>query len=134
VSPANLALRFLLELTLLAALGYWGTQQAVSVAARGALAVAAPLAAALAWGAVVSPKARVRAPTPVRLLVELALFASGAWALAAADRTRWAAMFAAAVTLHELWRVSSSSPIADERVGSAFARNRPARNSKRPSP
>lgn len=117
MSPANLVLRFLLELTLLAALGYWGTQQAVSVAARGALAVAAPLAAALAWGGVVSPKARVRAPAPVRLLVELALFASGAWALAAADRTRWAVMFAAAVTLHELWRAVERPPASARSPG-----------------
>jgi hypothetical protein len=104
VSPANLALRFLLELTLLTALGYWGAGRPAGAAARAALALAAPLAAALAWGAVVSPRARVAAPAPARLLVELALFASGAWALAAAGRPRWAVGFAAAVALHELWR------------------------------
>ena len=110
MSPANLALRFLLELTLLAALGYWGARQPVSAAARVALALAAPLAAALAWGVVVSPKARVRTPAPVQLIVELALFALGAWALLAAGRPRWAVVLAATVALHELWRAIEQRP------------------------
>ena len=104
MSPANLALRFLLELSALAALGYGGAHVRAGLTARVALALAAPLLAALAWGAVVSPKARVRASAPVRLLAELAIFGAAAGALLAAGRTRWAAGFASAVVLHELWR------------------------------
>jgi hypothetical protein len=104
VSPPNLALRFLLELGALAALGYWGTHVGTGFVARLGLALAAPLAAAAAWGAVVSPKARLRAAAPTRLAVEVAVFAAGAWALAAAGRPRAAAGFAAAVAVHELWR------------------------------
>jgi hypothetical protein len=104
MSPANLALRFLLELSALAALGYGGARLRAGLAARVALAVSAPLAAALAWGAVVSPKPRVHAPAPVRLLVELAVFGAGAAALVAAGRPRWALTYGAAVVLHELWR------------------------------
>jgi hypothetical protein len=106
VSPANLALRFLLELSALAALAYGGAHLRAGPAARVALAIAAPLAAAVAWGAVVSPKARVRATAPVRLLVELTVFGAGVWALHAAGRARWAATLAAAVALHELWRAA----------------------------
>ena len=104
MSPANLAFRFLLELAALAALGYGGAHVHAGMVARVALALAAPLLAALVWGLVVSPKARVRAPAPVRLLVELAVFAAGTGALFATGRTRWAAAFAGAVVLHELWR------------------------------
>ena len=104
MSPANLALRFLLELSALAALGYGGAHLRAGLAVRVALAVVAPLVAALVWGAVVSPKARVRAPAPVRLLVELAIFGAAAGALVAAGSARWAAVYAVAVVLHELWR------------------------------
>ena len=103
MSPPNLALRFLLELGALAALGYWGAHVGAGFAARLGLALAAPLAAA-AWGAVVSPKARLRAAAPTRLAVEVAVFAAGVSALAAAGRPRAAAGFAAAVAVHELWR------------------------------
>jgi hypothetical protein len=112
VSPANLALRFLLELSALAALGYGGAHVRAGLAVRVALAVIAPLLAALVWGAVVSPKARVRVPAPVRLLVELAIFGAGVGALVTAERARWAAAYAAAVVLHEVWRV-----VEQRRVG-----------------
>ncbi len=112
MSPANLALRFLLELSALAALGYGGAQVRAGLLARVTLALAAPLVAALAWGAVVSPKARVRVSAPVRLLVELAIFGAGAGALVAVGRTRWASVFAGAVVLHELWRA-----VEQRRVG-----------------
>ncbi len=112
MSPANLALRFLLELAALAALGYWGAHRPASLAARVALALLAPLAAALAWGAVVSPRARLRVTAAVRLLVELAVFGGAAWALVAAGRLRWAVAFGAAVALHELWRAIERRPTA----------------------
>jgi hypothetical protein len=104
VSPANLTLRFVLELSALAALSYGGAHARAALAARVALAIVAPLAAAIAWGAVVSPKARVRASAPARLLVELAVFGAGVSALLAAGRVRWATAFAVAIVLHELWR------------------------------
>ncbi len=104
MSPANLALRLLLELSALAALGYSGAHVRGTLLAWATLALAAPLVAALAWGAVVSPKARIRVSAPVRLLVELAIFGAGAGTLVAVGRTHWAAVFAGAVVLHELWR------------------------------
>jgi cytochrome b len=106
VSAPNLALRFLLELSALAALGYWGAHLGAGLPLRIGLALAAPLAAALAWGAVVSPKARVRATAPTRLATELAIFGAAGWALAAAGQPRWATAFGAAVGVHELWRAA----------------------------
>lgn len=73
---ANLAVRFALELCLLGVAAWWG-------AARGgvSLAVAAPLVVAAAWGAFVSPKARVRLGEAGRAAVEAALFLGGTLAL-----------------------------------------------------
>jgi hypothetical protein len=110
VSPANLTLRFLLELSALTALGYAGSRLPDGMAARIAMAVGAPLLAALLWGALVSPKARIRAAASVRLAVELAIFGAAAGGLAFAGRTRWALAFAAFVLLHEGWRLAERRP------------------------
>jgi hypothetical protein len=67
VKAANLALRFLLELAALAALGYWGATVDADTAARVALGVGLPLAAALFWGMFVAPRARVVLSTGVRM-------------------------------------------------------------------
>jgi Protein of unknown function (DUF2568) len=76
-----LAVRFLAELGMLAALCYWGFHE------HGLLAgVAAPLVAAAVWGLLISPKARIPAPPAVVFAVELALFAVAVAALAAAGQ------------------------------------------------
>jgi hypothetical protein len=89
MEAANLALRFVLELCALAALGYWGWQAGGSTAPSVALAVAAPLAAAVLWGCFVAPKRRFEVSEAVKLGVELLVFgaavaglvAAGAWPL-----------------------------------------------------
>jgi uncharacterized protein DUF2568 len=68
VKAANLGLRFLLELCLLAALAYVGLQVNV------VLAVVLPVAAALVWGIFVSPKARYPLPLPAWIGVQAVLF------------------------------------------------------------
>lgn len=75
------ALRFLVELAALVALGYWGLRTGEGSLASGALAVAAPLGAAGVWGTFVSPKAPYRLPGAARLAVELLLFGVVAAAL-----------------------------------------------------
>jgi hypothetical protein len=100
MKDANLALKFVLELCMLAALAYWGAQAGDSVAADVALAVAAPLAAAALWGRWAAPKARRRLPRPRRIAFELGMFALAAVALAAADKRVLAAIFVAAVAVN----------------------------------
>ncbi len=68
MKEANLGLRFLLELCLLAALAYVGLQVSV------VLAVLAPLVAAVVWGLFVSPKARFPLPLGLWLAVQAVLF------------------------------------------------------------
>jgi hypothetical protein len=96
---ANDGLRFLLELSALAALAYWGFHE-FGGAAQWLLGLGAPLLAAAAWGAFVAPKASRPTVDPVRLLLELAVFGSGVVALLLAGSTALAIIFAALVLVH----------------------------------
>ena len=55
VKIANLALRFLLEVCALVALGYWGFKTGGSLITKLALGIGAPLLAAVLWGTFVAP-------------------------------------------------------------------------------
>ena len=89
---ANLALRFLLELAALAGLAYWGAHTG-SGAERIALAIAAPLLAAVVWGLWCAPKAGRRLPQPGRTVLEAAVFGLGAAGLVAAGQAVTATVF-----------------------------------------
>src|SRR5918997_3472095 len=82
---ANLALRFLLELCALAALGYWGFKKGTSLIVKIGLGLGAPLLAAVLWGTFVAPRAPIPPPGLLRLILELVVFGSAA-ALYAAGR------------------------------------------------
>jgi len=85
--PANLMLRFLLELCVLAVGGYWGWSVSRGFT-RFLLVWGVPLLLAIVWGTFAvpdDPSRSGRAPIPVpgvlRLLLELANFCFGVWAL-----------------------------------------------------
>lgn len=86
--PTVLAVRFVLELALLAAVGWWGARL-VSGWAGVAIGLALVVLVAAVWGAVVSPRARVRAPGSVRVAVEVVLFGLAGLALASVGRAWW---------------------------------------------
>jgi hypothetical protein len=106
--PINLAVRFLLELSALAALAYWGwTQHAGPL--RFILAIGLPLIAAVLWGTFnvrQDPSRSGRAPVPVpglvRLALELAFFGVAAWALYAAGKAQLSLIFGLIVVVHYL--------------------------------
>ena len=86
-NPINLLVRLLLELVAYLAMGYWGWKQADGPF-RFVSAVGVPLMAAFLWGTFAVPddpsrsgKAPVPVPGILRLALELAFFAFGAWAL-----------------------------------------------------
>jgi Protein of unknown function (DUF2568) len=83
--PVMLALRFVLELAALTALGTYGLHTARGPA-RFALAAALVLAAAAVWGRWVAPASRRRLADPSRLVVEVVFFAAAGVALAATGR------------------------------------------------
>jgi quinol-cytochrome oxidoreductase complex cytochrome b subunit len=94
-----LAIRFALEIAALVALGYWGFETADGIVGV-VLGVGAPLVAAVIWGTFVSPKASVKLAEPLRLAVELLIFAAATVALADEGRSALAVAFAAVVLAH----------------------------------
>jgi hypothetical protein len=102
IQDANLALRFLLELCALVALGYWGMQTGSGTITKIGLGIGAPLLAAVVWGLFVSPRAAVPVPAPVHLALQVAVFGSAAAALVATDRPVLAGIFALLVVANAL--------------------------------
>jgi len=99
VRPANDGLRFLLELSALAAVAYWGWSEHAGLW-RWVLVMAAPLAIAFLWGKTIAPKAKRRVRDPWRLVVELLVFGSAGAALLDADQSALAIAFSCATVLH----------------------------------
>lgn len=101
MKDANLALRFLLELCALAALGYWRFQ-----IGRGPtkflLGLGVPLLSAIVWGMSVSPKAQVHVPEPFRFVLALVILGLAAVALAAAGRPVLASILAVLVGVNSI--------------------------------
>ncbi len=86
-NPINLAVRFILELSALVALGRWGWFQGEGLF-RYLLALGVIVLAAGLWGAFNVPgdpsrsgRAPVAVPGYARLLLELAFFGAATWAL-----------------------------------------------------
>jgi hypothetical protein len=104
--PINLALRFLLEIAALVAIGYWGWSQNDGLL-RFVLVIGAPLIAAILWGTFAVPddpsrsgKAPVPVPGIVRLVLELAIFAFAAWALYDTGNVVLSLILATVVVIH----------------------------------
>lgn len=93
LSMALLAIRFLLELSALAALGYWGFRTGGGLPVKLLLGTLAPLTAAVVWGAFIAPKAAFPVAVPIRILLEAAVFGSAAAALYASGHARLALVF-----------------------------------------
>jgi hypothetical protein len=96
----TLLVRFLLELCMLAALGYWGFETDDSAVAQWALGLGVPVAAAVVWGMFIAPKARYPVPIAVWIGLQVVLFGSAAAGLAAVASTGLAVLFVIAVVLH----------------------------------
>ncbi|WP_051251472.1 YrdB family protein [Paenibacillus harenae] len=77
----NLALRFLLELVLLASLGNWGYHLGEGTLSKIVLAAGLPLATAIIWGLIISPKTRVALPIASVVLIEFLLVGTAAYGL-----------------------------------------------------
>ena len=96
----TLLVRFLLELCMLAALGYWGFETGDSAVAQWALGLGVPVAAAVVWGMFIAPKARHPVPTAVWIGLQAILFGAAALGLAAVAPAQLAVLFVIAVVLH----------------------------------
>ena len=70
----NLILRFLLELIILFALGYWGFHYDSILFVQIVLGLGLPLITAVIWGKFISPKATIRLPIIGVFIIELLIF------------------------------------------------------------
>jgi Protein of unknown function (DUF2568) len=82
---ANLLVRFLLELSAVAAAAYWGFAT-TSGLTQWLLGIGAPAAVIAAWWLFVSPKPTIELPRSARFAIELAIFGAAAVALVAVDQ------------------------------------------------
>jgi hypothetical protein len=94
VKPANLVLKFLLEIWALAGFALWGATVASGPAAV-VLAIAAPAAMAAVWGVLAAPRSKRRLAAPARIPLELGVFALAVVAFIAARSTAVAIVFGA---------------------------------------
>ncbi len=108
IKGANLALRFLLELCALGALGYWSFKTGSGALATTALGIGAPLVAAVVWGTFVSPNAPVQLPGLLVLILQVLVFGSAAAGLVATGHRTLALAFVVIAVINALlmyvWR------------------------------
>ncbi len=100
IKSVNLALRFLLELCALGALGYWGFKTGSGLVAKIGLGIGAPLVAAVVWGVFVSPQAPVQLSGIVVLILQVLVFGSAAAGLVATGHRTLALAFVAIVVIN----------------------------------
>ena len=105
-NPINLAVRFLLELSSLIAMGILGYRQTDGLL-RFLLAIGIPILASVVWGTFAvldDPSRSGRAPKPVsgvvRLVIEFFFFGFGAWAIFNMDYSKFGLIFAIIIVIH----------------------------------
>jgi Protein of unknown function (DUF2568) len=86
IKNANLALAFLLELGVLAALAFWGFHNGSGTLAKIVLGIGAPVLAIIVWALFGAPQATWHLEGIWRLLLQIVVFGSAAVALYAADQ------------------------------------------------
>jgi hypothetical protein len=96
----NVGLSFLLEVGMLGAFAYWGFHAAANPWLRWVLAVAAPLAAIVAWGLFLAPKAARRVGSTAGIAASLGMFCLAALALFSVGQPAWGAVMLIAAVLN----------------------------------
>jgi hypothetical protein len=100
IKNANLALSFLLELGVLAALAYWGSHTGQGTFTSIALGIGAPVLAVVVWWLFGAPQAKWHLNGSYRLLLEVIFFGSAAVALFAAGQHVLGVAFALVFSLN----------------------------------
>jgi hypothetical protein len=102
-NPVNLAIRFLLEIVILIALGCWGWHLSETWI-RFVAAIGLPLIAAVLWGLFRIQNDPKPAPSPIpgtlRLLLELGLLGLATWAIYDFGYSKLAVILPVIVILH----------------------------------
>jgi hypothetical protein len=101
----NLALRFILELCTLIALGYWGFHAWDGINMKIVLGIGAPVLNAILWGAFGAPKSKVKLSLPFHILLELIVFGIPAVALYVSGKPQLAWIYGICVVINRLLMV-----------------------------
>lgn len=109
--PANLLLRFVLEILSLVVMGLWGWQQSEGPL-RYVLAFGLPILMAAIWGVFRDAKDPMQTRKPpvtvsprVRLAFELVFFGFAIWAAFASQSTLFGWAFLLLILLHHFWSI-----------------------------
>lgn len=98
----NLLVRFLLELCMLAAVGYWGFKTQSSWAMKILLGIGLPILIAVLWGMFLAPRATHPLSGISFLALELILLGSGAVALFAGGKANLGWLYAIIVVVNKV--------------------------------
>ena len=90
----NIGLSFLVEIAMLAALGYWGFHAETNSWMKWVLGIGVPAFVAILWGFFLAPKAKRRLHASAGTIVSLGLFGLAALALYLAGQPGLALAFA----------------------------------------
>jgi Protein of unknown function (DUF2568) len=100
----NLTLAFLLELCMLAALGYWGFILDQGWPIRILVGLGVPLLAAAVWGVFLAPRASMRLPPLLHSILEIVIFGLAIAALYAAGQPQLALLFGLVYAINAILR------------------------------
>lgn len=100
LASTNLAVRFLLELGSVGAVGYWGAHTGGTTLTKVVLAVGLPLVLAIVWGTFVAPNASVHVPGTVHVALQVLVFGAAAAAFYSVHRVALAYLFSGAVAVN----------------------------------
>ena len=98
----NLAVRFLLELCMLAAVAFWGFKTQSSWLMKILLAIGLPVLIAVLWGTFLAPRATRPLSGASFLTLELILFSTGALALFASDKSTLGWVYTVTVIVNKI--------------------------------
>jgi len=108
IKSANVGLRFVLELCALAALSYWGFHTGDQLLLKIVLGLGAPLIAAVLWATLGAPAAQAKLSGVLHLALEVVIFGAAIVALAKADQSELAGVFAVIFIINRalmaIWR------------------------------
>lgn len=98
----NLVLRFLLEICVLVAYGYWGIQTGKDMFFKLLLGIGAPALFVVIWSMFGSPKATFPLNGTLHFMLEFVIFSLAVIALYATGRTQLAIIFAILIIINEI--------------------------------
>ena len=96
----NLAIRFVVELVALLALGWWGFRYGKTALQQYGLAMLAPLSGAALWSLFIAPNAPVDVGFVLRFILQLVVFGAATLALVLVHQRTLGLIFASVVALN----------------------------------